>query len=98
MVKGDSQPQDTRYILSVEEQRQGFKALFNGVDLDGWRFRNPEGLKSWSAQTGMLVNEIPSGKHGTDIVSNSKFSDFIVRYEYMIPAGSNSGFYLRGRH
>ena len=98
MAKGDSKPQDTRYIVSKKEKKEGFKALFNGVDLDGWAFRNPKGLKSWSAQNGMLVNEIPSGKHGTDIVSDSKFRDFTVRYEYMIPAGSNSGFYLRGRH
>jgi hypothetical protein len=24
--------------------------------------------------------------------------NFTVRYDYMIPAGANSGFYLRGRH
>ena len=98
LVKGDSEPQDTRYRVSQEEKKEGFKSLFNGVDLDGWKLRNPDGPKSWSAQNGMLVNEIPSGKHGTDIVTNSKFRDFVVRYEYMIPAGSNSGFYLRGRH
>jgi hypothetical protein len=98
LAKGDSKPQDTRYSVSKKEKKEGFKALFNGIDLDGWAFRNPKGLKSWSAQNGMLVNEIPSGKHGTDIVSNSKFRDFTVRYEYMIPSGSNSGFYLRGRH
>ena len=98
LVKGDSEPQDTHYRVSQEEKKEGFKPLFNGVDLDGWKLRNPDGLKSWSAQNGMLVNEIPKGKHGTDIVSNSKFRDFVVRYEYMIPPGSNSGFYLRGRH
>lgn len=98
LAKGDSKPQDTRYSVSKKEKKEGFKALFNGVDLDGWTFRNTDGLKSWSAQNGMLVNEIPSGKNGTDIVSDSKFRDFTVRYEYMIPPGSNSGFYLRGRH
>ena len=62
LVKGDSEPQDTRYRVSQEEKKEGFKSLFNGVDLDGWKLRNPDGLKSWSAQNGMLVNEIPSGK------------------------------------
>ena len=98
LEKGDSKPQDTRYVVSANEKKEGFSALFNGVDLDGWSFRNPKTLKSWSAQNGMLVNEIPKGKKGTDLVSDLKFRDFTVRYEYMIPSSSNSGFYLRGRH
>ena len=31
-------------------------------------------------------------------MSDEKFRDFTVRYEYMVPTNSNSGFYLRGRH
>ena len=98
LAKGNSEPQDARYRVSKKEKKEGFKPLFNGLDLDGWKLRSPDGIKSWSAQNGMLVNEIPSGKHGTDIITNAEFRDFVVRYEYMIPAGSNSGFYLRGRH
>jgi hypothetical protein len=47
----------------------------------------------------MLVNTIP-GKddHGTDLVSEAQFKNFQVRYEYLVPKGANSGFYLRGRH
>jgi hypothetical protein len=55
-------------------------------------------VATWSAQNGMLVNEIPDGKHGTDLVSEAKFGDFTVRYEYLVPKGANSGFYLRGRY
>jgi hypothetical protein len=36
--------------------------------------------------------------HGTDLVTDEKFRDFTVRYEYLVPDKSNSGFYLRGRH
>src|SRR5205823_1700891 len=36
--------------------------------------------------------------HGTDLVSDENYKDFEVRYEYMVTKGSNSGFYLRGRH
>jgi hypothetical protein len=31
-------------------------------------------------------------------VTDQKFWNFTVRYEYKVPEGSNSGFYLRGRH
>jgi hypothetical protein len=46
----------------------------------------------------MLVNTLAPGKHGSDLVGEEKFWNFTVRYEYMIPKKSNSGFYLRGRH
>jgi hypothetical protein len=95
---GDSAPIDKSAKLSADETREGFRSLFNGVDLAGWKLREADGRASWSAQNGMLVNEIPPGKHGTDLVGAEKFWNFTVRYEYMIPKHSNSGFYLRGRH
>ena len=95
---GDATPQDLTAKVSESEAREGFRPLFNGQDLSGWKLRNTEGLATWSAQNGMLVNEIPDGKHGTDLVSEAKFQDFVVRYEYLVPKGANSGFYLRGRY
>ena len=46
----------------------------------------------------MLKNTVEAGHHGVDLVSNTKFWNFTVKYEYLVPDGSNSGFYLRGRH
>ena len=76
----------------------GFTALFNGQDLTGWKLRNPQGYASWSVKDGALVNDVSGGKHGTDLVTEKKFWNFTVRFEFMTPNGSNSGFYLRGRH
>ena len=98
LVDASVEPQSTAAQLSEIEKQQGFKPLFNGKNLDGWKLRNPNGAKSWSVQNGMLVNVPPEGQHGTDLVSEEKFRDFVVRYEYLIPKGANSGFYLRGRH
>jgi type 1 glutamine amidotransferase len=95
---GDAKPQSTQLKLTPAEVAEGFKPLFNGVDLTGWKLRNPSGKASWSAQNGMLVNTIAKDEHGTDLVTNDKFWNFTVRYEYMVPSGANSGFYLRGRH
>jgi hypothetical protein len=44
----------------------------------------------------MLINH--PKEHGTDLVSNEKFRDFVIRYDYMVPSNSNSGLYLRGRY
>jgi hypothetical protein len=46
----------------------------------------------------MLVNTIREGAHGTDLVTEEKFRDFVIRYEYLVPQKSNSGLYLRGRY
>jgi type 1 glutamine amidotransferase len=93
---GSTKPQSTKAELSSYEKKEGFKPLFDGTDLEGWHFRHADGTKSWTVQNGMLVN-VPQ-PHGNDLVSDKKFRDFVVRYEYMIPKGANSGFYLRGRY
>ncbi len=77
----------------------GFVPLFNGKDLTGWKLRNPQGHNSWSVLPGgVLKNTVGEGVHGTDLVTEKKFWNFTVRFEVMMPDGSNSGFYLRGRH
>ena len=81
------------------ESEEGFTPLFNGKDLAGWKLRNPQGHNSWSVLAGgVLKNTVEKGVHGTDLVTEKKFKDFTVRFEYMMPDNSNSGFYLRGRH
>jgi len=77
----------------------GFTPLFNGQDVTGWKLRNPNGHNSWSVQPGgVLKNTVEKGVHGTDLVTEKKFQNFTARFEFMMPDGSNSGFYLRGRH
>jgi hypothetical protein len=75
-----------------------FRPLFNGKDLTGWHVRNPQGRNSWSVENGILKNVSSRDNHGTDLVTDEKFWNFTVKFEYMVPDNSNSGFYLRGRH
>jgi hypothetical protein len=85
--------------LAASADEKDFKPLFNGKDLTGWKLRNPNGTKSWTVLPGgVLKNTVTKEVHGTDLVTEQKFWNFTVRYEYMTPDGSNSGFYLRGRH
>ena len=76
----------------------GFVPLFNGKDTSGWRLRRPDGHNSWTVADGVLKNTVEAGEHGTDLVTDKKFWNFTVKYDFMVPDGSNSGFYLRGRH
>jgi hypothetical protein len=85
--------------LAIAANTEGFRPLFNGKDTTGWKLRNPNGNNSWTVESdGVLKNTVNPGEHGTDLVTTSKFWNFVVKYEYMVPDGSNSGFYLRGRH
>jgi len=68
--------------------------LFNGVDLTGWRPRNPDAENLWTAQDGVLANR---GK-GTDLITPDSFWNFKLHVEVNCPQGSNSGIYLRGRY
>jgi hypothetical protein len=98
LEKGDGKVTDVSNRISDAEAKDGFKLLFNGRDLTGWKYRRDEGKRSWSSQNGMLCNVLAKDEHGTDLLTEEKFRDFVVRYEFQVPPGANSGFYLRGRH
>ena len=80
------------------DSEAGFKPLFNGKDTSGWHLRRKDGENRWTIKDGVLQNTVNKGEHGTDLVTDEKFWNFTVRYEYKVPDNSNSGFYLRGRH
>lgn len=85
--------------LTAAEADEGFVPLFNGKDLTGWKLRNPKGKNLWTVEPGgVLKNNVAKGEHGTDLLTEQKFWNFTVRFEYQVPDNSNSGFYLRGRH
>ncbi|MCX7007012.1 MAG: DUF1080 domain-containing protein [Kiritimatiellaeota bacterium] len=72
----------------------GFQPLFNGKDLDGWRSAGRDKPNWWKAEDGKLVNL----GAGDDLVTEQKFDDFEFHCEYNLPAGANSGVFLRGRY
>lgn len=85
-------------LSATAAEEEGFRPLFNGKDTTGWHLRNPQGHNSWSVEQGILKNTVSGDVHGTDLVTDKKFWNFTVRFDYLVPDDSNSGFYLRGRH
>ena len=67
--------------------------LFDGGDTSNWRLL-VEGRPGWKLNGDLLANE----KGASDLVSNAKFWNFILRAEYRYASGSNSGIALRGRY
>jgi 3-keto-disaccharide hydrolase/FKBP-type peptidyl-prolyl cis-trans isomerase len=69
----------------------GFVPLYNGDDLSGWEVTDGK-LESWKAE-GEVLSCVAEG--GGWLRTNKKFSDFVLKLEYRIPAGGNSGVGLR---
>jgi hypothetical protein len=84
-------------VFAADDEKD-FQPLFDGKTFTGWHVRKPENHNAWKVADGVLLNDLQPGEHGVDLVTDAKFWNFTVRYEYMVPDGSNSGFYLRGRH
>jgi hypothetical protein len=68
--------------------------LFNGRDLSGWHVRDAARAGTWRAADGLMENT----PHGTDIVTDQRFTDFKLHVEFKMVEKSNSGVYLRGRY
>jgi hypothetical protein len=77
-------------------------ALFNGKDLAGWKAKETNMESAWSVEAGTLANRPPPRVPGTpakrtaNLRTEREFDDFNLKLEVNVPAGSNSGVYLRG--
>lgn len=76
-------------------------ALFNGVDLTGWRAHETDKQFGWSVIDGLLVNTTPKTDFSAtgafaNLRTEAEFEDFWLHIEFLIEADRNSGVYLRG--
>lgn len=74
-----------------EKKEEGFRPLFNGVDLKGWKeYEGKPG--NWVVEKDMLICK---GQGGGWLGTEKDYDNFELRLEYrLLPAG-NSGVYLR---
>jgi len=67
---------------------EGFESIFNGKDFTGWS--GP--VSEYHVKDGAIVCR--RGKGGT-IYTTGEYGDFIVRFEFKLPAGGNNGLAIR---
>ena len=82
--------------LSVEEKAEGWRLLFDGKTMDGWRgaYRDSLPGRGWEVRDGMLIVDESGGGEaafGGDIVTVEEFSDFDLSVDFMLTEGANSG-------
>lgn len=68
--------------------KDGFKSLFNGKDLEGWA--GP--VENYEVVDGAI--QCKKGKGGT-IHTKEEYGDFIIRLEFKVPPGGNNGLAIR---
>ena len=79
-------------VLTPAEQAEGWKLLFNGHSLAGWRsFRTDTPGAGWRVADGILINE---GKTG-DLMTTGVYGNFEFTFEWKMSEGGNSGVIYR---
>lgn len=82
--------------LSDREKREGWKLLWDGKTTDGWRSAKETDFpkKGWTIEDGELKVVKSEGKesaNGGDIITKDKYKNFILKVDFKITTGANSG-------
>jgi hypothetical protein len=85
-----------RNRLTVAEQKDGWRLLFDGRSLDGWRWSisQPAPVPSWTAENGLL-STTPDRGVPVYLITRDSFSDFELTFEWNAGAAANSGIKYR---
>jgi hypothetical protein len=71
--------------LSPDEAKDGFVSLFDGKTLDGWQ----GDVKGYPVENGAMVCK------GECVYTKKEYSNFVLRFEFKLPAGGNNGVGIR---
>jgi hypothetical protein len=83
---------DALNTLTAAEKKAGWKLLFDGNTLTGWRgFTSSTPPAGWKAVDGALFRNGPGG----DLVTVDEFGDFELRLQWKLAKGGNSGIFFR---
>ncbi len=74
-----------------KEKEDGFAPLFNGKDLDGWVIKGKK--DGWQIKDSVIRSEGATG--GDWIRSAKEYGDFILKLDWKVSKGGNSGVFLR---
>ncbi len=82
---------DNHYVLSADEQKEGFVPLFNGINFDGWVGNTVD----YEVKNGEIVLNIDNGPSHGNLFTQGQYKDFTFRFEFMLTPGANNGLGIR---
>ncbi|MAN86691.1 MAG: hypothetical protein CL555_07490 [Algoriphagus sp.] len=79
-----------------KENADGWKNLFNGEDLSGWK--TVAGTATFAVENGEIIGTAVAGSPNTFLITEDTFGDFILELELKVEhVSSNSGVMARGQ-
>ena len=69
--------------------------LFNGKDLTGWALHS--GKAEYRAEDGCIVGKTVAGTGNSFLCTAKEYGNFILEFEFKVPAGMNSGVQFRSQ-
>lgn len=95
-----AQEAEEHNTLTAEERANGWELLFDGESTDGWRGYNDDAFPDvgWKVEDGELIVMESGGDEagrGGDIVTTESYDDFILKLEWKLSEGGNSGIFYR---
>ncbi len=79
--------------LPAAADKDGWKDLFNGKNLKGWKILN--GSAEYHVEDGVIVGVSKLKTRNTFLATKKDYSDFILEYEVKMEDGLNSGVQIR---
>ena len=83
-------PRAEPFKLSKEEEKDGFRVLFDGTNMHQWTGNTVDYL----VEDGNMVL-YPSRNFGGNLYTKDTFDNFVFRFEFMLTPGANNGLGIR---
>lgn len=83
-------PRPEPFKLSDEEEKEGFRILFDGTNLDQWTGNK----RDYAVESGNIVLH-PTKGSGGNLYTQDQFDNFVFRFEFMLTPGANNGLGIR---
>ncbi len=80
-------------LASAQKNEKGWRNLFNGKDLKGWKQIN--GTAKYEVKDGMIIGTTTEGSPNSFLSTEETFQDFILELEFKMNDGTNSGIQFR---
>ncbi len=78
--------------LTANEQKAGWKLLFNGTDLKGWHsWKRDTVAANWMVKDGQIQYDLSNDRKGDDLLTDGSYTNYELQLQWRITPGGNSG-------
>src|SRR4030095_9470233 len=77
--------------LSKQEKKEGWKLLFDGTTMNGWRIYQNKKVDDWDVKNGELYCKVEGVTKRADLITNDKYENFELKIDWKIAPKENSG-------